>query len=350
MRKRLEKYSDGKINWSIYSLLAIILFHLINNFIWLHLDNTYLFHESYNHFLLSAKVFYYLQQQTFPWLSDILGGVGYFRWHGVLVGYLTAPFYFIFGLTQDSGVMVNSSIFLTILVFSTFGIGKVIFDKRAGLLAAFLVSMYPLVFNHLRVYLLDIPLTSMVALAVLLLLKSENLTNKKYSCLFAVASGFGLLIKFNFVLFILGPLSMALYKIFKKNIFKQAKWNMTIIVFILILLSFGFYRLKFGEVAGRIVECSWLSDHIFYRGDSLASILQRWLILGKDYLPFLLQDCFNNSVLPVFFILFLFGVFTFDGQRKILFIWLALPLFFLAFFSTTLILIGILCRSCRLWL
>ncbi|MBU2222364.1 MAG: glycosyltransferase family 39 protein, partial [Candidatus Omnitrophica bacterium] len=211
------------MHWTVLFLTAIILFHLINNLIWLFLDKTYLIYDSWYHFLLSLKVFDYLQQGFFPWLSDILGGVVYFRWHGVLVGYLTAPFYFIFGLTQDSGVMISSSIFLTILVLSTFGVGKVLFDRRVGLLAAFLVSMYPLVFNNLRVYMLDVPLTAMVVLSVYLLLKSENLTNKKYTFLFAFASGLGLLIKFNFALFILGPLAPSIYRAFKKKGFSLAR-------------------------------------------------------------------------------------------------------------------------------
>ncbi|MBU1928364.1 MAG: glycosyltransferase family 39 protein [Candidatus Omnitrophica bacterium] len=319
------------MHWTVLFLTAIILFHLINNLIWLFLDKTYLIYDSWYHFLLSLKVFDYLQQGFFPWLSDILGGVVYFRWHGVLVGYLTAPFYFIFGLTQDSGVMISSSIFLTILVLSTFGVGKVLFDRRVGLLAAFLVSMYPLVFNNLRVYMLDVPLTAMVVLSVYLLLKSENLTNKKYTFLFAFASGLGLLIKFNFALFILGPLAPSIYRAFKKKGFSLARRNIITAILIAVLVTFGFYRLKFWEVASRIYECSWFYAGHFYPGHSITFIVQRWVILSKDFVSFFLKDAFNNSLSPLYFILFVIGAFSKNSWKKVLFSWFFLPLFSLAF-------------------
>jgi len=318
--------------WSALFLVAIILFHLINNFIWLRLDQTYLVDDAYWHFLFSSKVFDLLKQHTFPWLTDIFNYNFSFRWHGILVGYLTAPFYFISGLNQDSGVMVSSSIFFTILMLSIYGVGKVLFDRRVGLLAAFLVSMYPLVFNHMRTYMLDLPLTSMVVLAIFLLLKSDGFTNKKYSLFFAIASGLGLLIKFNFALFILGPLTLTLYKIFRKVGFKQVWRNIAAAIFIVILISFRFYGLKFWEVANRIYGCSWFYAASFYPGYSPASILQRCLAMGTDYLFFFLKDCFNSSVSPVLFILFIFGVFSNKRQRGILFTWLVLPLLLLAFF------------------
>ncbi len=313
-------------------MILLILLHLINNLIWLSLDQTYLLNDAHWHFLFSFRVFDLLRQHAFPWLADISNDYFSFRWHGVFVGYLTAPFYFIFGSTQNSGVMVSSSIFLTILILSIYGVGKVLFDKRVGLLAAFLISMYPLIFNHMRVYMLDLPLASMVVLAIFLLLKSVSFTNKKYSFLFAFASGCGLLIKFNFALFILGPLAITIHSMFKKKSLRKARWNIITAILIVVLVSLGFYRLKFWEVLSRIYGCSWLHAVSFYPGYSPASILQRCLVMGKDYLLFFLRDCFNNSVSPMLFILFLFGVFINNRQTKILFTWLVFPLLVLAFF------------------
>jgi len=331
MNKRLEKDCRGKINWGIYSLVAIILFHFINNLIWLHLDQTYLLDDAHWHFLFSLRVFDFLRERIFPSLAEISNNYFAFRWHGILVGYLTAPFYFIFGLTQDSAVIISSSIFLSILVLSIYGVGKTLFDKRTGLLSAFLVSMYPLVFNHMRTYMLDLPLTSMVVLSVFLLLKTEGFTSRKYSCLFAVISGLGLLIKFNFALFILGPLAIIIYKLLRKNGFKQTWRNMALVLFIIVLISFRFYGLKFWEVANRIYSCSWFYTINFYPRISFIYILQNYLTVGKDYLFFFLRDCFNNSVSPMLFILFSFGIFANNKHRGILFAWLGFPVFLLAF-------------------
>lgn len=331
MLKRPEKNTGGRINWSIYLLAAIILFHLINNLIWLRLDRAYLLNDAHWHFLFSFRVFDLLREHIFPSLAGISNNYFAFRWHGILVGYLTAPFYFIFGLTQDSAVMVSGSIFFTILIASIYGVGKLLFDKKTALLSAFLVSMYPLVFSHTRIYMLDLPLTSMVVLCVLLLLKTEGFTNKKYSYFFAIASGLGLLVKFNFALFILGPLVIILRKVLSKTGFKQAWPNMVAVILIVALISFRFYGLKFWEVANRIYSCSWFYAVNFYPSDPLISIPQRCLTMGKDYLFFFLKNCFYSSVSPALFVLFIFGAVINKRNRGILFTWLALPLLLLAF-------------------
>lgn len=329
---KTQKVSGKSRSRSFLLLAAIILFHLINNLIWLHSDNTYLLNDSHSYFLFSFKVFDSLRQHAFPWLSDIFNDFTAYRWHGVFVQYLTAPFYFLFGVSEDAGAMVNNALFLTVLIFSIYGLGRVLFDERVGLLAAFTVSMYPLVFNQLRIYMLDLPLTAMVALSIFLLLKSEYLSNKKYSCLFAIASGFGLLTKFNFVLFIFGPVCLVFCKILKKEGQRRVGRHIAMVFLLVVLISFAFYRLKFWEVIDRIYRCSWFYAVRFYPGESLLSILGRSLSMGKDFLFWFIQDCVNNSVSFVFFVPFLVGCFAKNRQKTVLFLWLVPPLLILAFF------------------
>lgn len=337
---KLEKKMVGQRKVLVpITLIAIIMFHLINNYIWLKLDNTYLLYDSHWHFLFSLRVFDEIKNHFLPILSNIFADFIYHRWHGIFVAYVTAPFYFIFGTSQDAGVMINSAIFLSALVFSTYGIGKVLFDRKSGILAAFILTMYPLIFNHLRIYMLDLPLTAIITLSIYLLLLTDNFTKKKYSFLFAISVGLGMLTKFSFAGFIAGPLFLTLYRAFisnqrEKNIRMIQKKNLLIVFFIIVAISFAFYKLKFWEVLARIYGCSWLYAIRYYPNYSFLSLIHRWLTAGKDFLFWCIEDMINNSLSFLFFFLFIVSLPTFIrkkiNNKNILYLWVFLPLLFLS--------------------
>ena len=325
---------DKKRTMMLIILASIILFHLINNYIWLKMDNTYLLHDAHWHFLFSLRVFDEIRNSVIPILSNIFNDFVYYRWHGIFVAYITAPFYFIFGTSQNAGVMINAAIFLTILVFSTYGIGKKLFNEKAGLLATFIVTMYPLIFNHLRIYMLDLPLTSMITLSIYLLLLTENFTNKNYSLLFAISAGLGMLTKFSFVGFIIGPLSLVLYRAcINKKIQLIQKKNILTVFLIIIIIPFAFYRLKFWEVFNRIYECSWLYTSSNFSVHSLFLYIYSVISLAKDFLLWCLKNMINNSISFLFFCAFVIGLPIFFikkiGYKKILYLWILLPILFL---------------------
>lgn len=328
-----------KVN-AIIILPSILLFQLINNYIWLKLDKTYLLFDSHWHFLLSLKVFDVIKSFPIPLLPDVFNNFTYHRWHGMLVSFITAPFYFIFGVSQDIGIILSNTIFLSILIVSTYGIGKKIFNKQTGMLAAFLVSMYPLIFNQLRVYMLDVPLTAVVALSVYLLLLTDNFTKGFYSLLFGISVGLGMLTKFNFAGFIIGPLCLVLSRtFFLKQRSKKCKStqnrNIFTVLLIAILISSMFYALKLGDVLNRVYESSWMYCVQYYSEYSLLPLLQRWLVTGIDFLYWCMQELINNSMSLTFFFVFLWGIYTLFRikleNKKMLYLWIFLPLFFLAF-------------------
>jgi len=332
--KNSKKFAGIKGRVMPFGFLSVILlFHLINNYIWLKLDNTYLLFDSHNHFLFSLRALEGIKNNIIPILP-------YSRWHGLFTGYLTSPFYLFFGSSQDAGAMINSTIFLTILVLSTYGIGKKLLNEKAGILSAFILTMYPLIFNQLRVYMLDIPLTAMVTLSIFLLLLTENFANKKYSLLFAVSAGLGMLTKFNFLGFIAGPLSIVLYKAFSapeketKLRFRQ-KGNILIIFFLATAILLPFYMLKFREIFARIYACSWFHVSKYYPGLSFPSLMHEWLSIGWRFILWFIKDSINNSVTFLFFCAFLIGLPVFfmkkTCERNILLLWALLPLFCLSF-------------------
>ncbi|MBU1862068.1 MAG: glycosyltransferase family 39 protein, partial [Candidatus Omnitrophica bacterium] len=76
----------------------------------------------------------------------------------------------------------------------------------------FLLYMYPLIFESFRQFQLDSPLTAMVALSILFLIKCNDFTSRKYSLLLGVSLGWGMLVKGQVILYIIWPLCFVLYR------------------------------------------------------------------------------------------------------------------------------------------
>ena len=68
-----------------------------------------------------------------------------------LYQFLTIPFIYLFGRSEDAALSVNV-IFGAILLLSTYGIARFAGNGKAGLLAAFLVATYPPIVNLSRIY------------------------------------------------------------------------------------------------------------------------------------------------------------------------------------------------------
>jgi 4-amino-4-deoxy-L-arabinose transferase-like glycosyltransferase len=155
------------------------------------------------------------------------------------------PLSLIFGFTLDTGVIGNS-FYMVIMALSIYGIGKILYTRNAGLIAAFLVSCYPLIASMSREYIISVMLTAMVTLAYYLFLKSENFENKKYSILFSFIYAVGLMVKWTFFIYTLPAVLAGLWgwKIGLKDRIIQSAYYMGMIAALLIV---PFFILIIGE-------------------------------------------------------------------------------------------------------
>ena len=85
----------GSVPYFLLFLLWLVL--LVNNYIWLTLDATYLTYDAHRHFLVSLKILDAFQDFSPQLLHRILQAT---QLHPPLVGVFTAPFYFLFGASQ----------------------------------------------------------------------------------------------------------------------------------------------------------------------------------------------------------------------------------------------------------
>src|SRR3989338_842916 len=134
--------------------------------------------------------------------------------------YATALSYTIFGVNDFSSVLfvLLTSLGSIILIFY---FGKLLFDEKAGLMAAFLLSFFPLDIAYSTKLLTDLPSAFFMALGVYFFLYSEIKSKMKYGIgyfLSGIFIGIGYLIKETAVLI---GLFFITYNIFKKRIKKE---------------------------------------------------------------------------------------------------------------------------------
>jgi 4-amino-4-deoxy-L-arabinose transferase-like glycosyltransferase len=118
-------------------------------------------------------------------------------------------------------VFANSLVFLTVLTFSLYGIGKSLWGRRTGLLAALVAATSPMLVTQFKEFQIDAALTAMAALCLYLLIKCDHFRNKKYSLLLGMALGFSMLTKWTFLPVLILPLiyllGMCLYRSWKEK-------------------------------------------------------------------------------------------------------------------------------------
>ncbi|MDP2924109.1 MAG: glycosyltransferase family 39 protein [Candidatus Omnitrophota bacterium] len=207
-------------------LVSLILFHLINNYIWLRIDNVPLIFDAHKNFMVSLKIFKAFSNFPHSFLSNIIKATES-GLYAPFVPFIVSTFYKIIGINYDKGVMINNIIFLPILVFSAFGIGKKMFNKQVGLLAAFLLTMYPIIFNQLKLYMLELPAVAMVSLSIYILLRTNNFRNLRYSILFGMVLSLSILTHYKTLFFIIVPLLVVVFYILLDvlTFFKPIRWH-----------------------------------------------------------------------------------------------------------------------------
>jgi 4-amino-4-deoxy-L-arabinose transferase-like glycosyltransferase len=137
----------------------------------------------------------------FQWLETYL-------FYAPLTYWVTDIFYGLFGVGTPTAIFSNI-VFIAVLAFSTYGIGKRLWTRRVGLLATVFVLASPVIVSNFKEYMLDAPLTAMVALALYLLIRSETFARRWPSLLFGIVCGLGLLTKWTFPVFVALPVAVA---------------------------------------------------------------------------------------------------------------------------------------------
>ncbi len=126
---------------------------------------------------------------------------------GHIVGALAA---LIGGVSVAAPIVGSNLVFVPLLALGCYQTGRLLYGPLAGMLAVIFVLGSPLLISLFHVFLLDPPLTALVAVAVWLVLASEDFSRTGISALAGLAVGLGMNIKVQFALFLAGLVLIAL--------------------------------------------------------------------------------------------------------------------------------------------
>jgi 4-amino-4-deoxy-L-arabinose transferase-like glycosyltransferase len=184
-------------------LVGLFAFHTINNWKWVAANLTLMGWDRSSHL---AKTLIYNDILQHIDLRSVFTALTW-PWNRPPLPFLTAvPFYRLFGISTDVALMSNCA-FLAILLCSVYGIGHILHNRKVGLLGAFLVSFYPVLFSISRLSYVDYALTAMVALGIYLVLKTDGFRSRNWSLLSGLGMGLGLLTKWPFIAFAGAPIA-----------------------------------------------------------------------------------------------------------------------------------------------
>lgn len=183
-------------------LLCVVAFHLILAWVWIRVDVASPYWDEAG----------YLYHGTVQLDALRSGGVaGWYRtWLSLdrirpdLVSALTIPFFAIFGVTNDAGLLVNL-LALGLLLIATYGLGSAIHGRRAGLLAAVIIGGYPMLIGLSHTLMMELTMTALVAATLCCLWRSNGFSDVRWMLAAGLVTGLGFLTKVFFVVFVAGP-------------------------------------------------------------------------------------------------------------------------------------------------
>jgi 4-amino-4-deoxy-L-arabinose transferase-like glycosyltransferase len=315
-----------------FILLALLLFHIINNFIIIANDNTPLLWDGGDYFYRSLRyydVFVNFDSNFISRFNDVS------QYRPPLLMLSSLPLYFVFGRSTDVAAMTNI-LYLIILVLSVYGIGRRIHSKEVGLMAAFIVSVFPIIFGLSRSYWQDFPLTAMVSLSIYLLIRADYFRDRKYSILFGLSIGLGMLTKWTYFVFLTGPFFYFIISAFREKTEddkKRDKSKLNAIISILVgMVVASFWYIPNGlDIASKLFG---LSVGVTGKGDEATRFQQLGETIGPSgtlkSLVFYGGMLVNEQVTFFFAGLFLiFTVLLLKRERKktfwMLLLWIVIP-------------------------
>ena len=135
---------------------------------------------------------------------------------------LIVPFLLIFGLSQSYlwGIFTNGLLYVA-TIFGIYFVARNFLSGSASFLAAFIFALYGWTLLHLHLTYSETATSAFVVWTILFLIKSDYFRNKKFSILFGLFLGLGLLVKWITLVFVSGPLLFVLYQVLKKGLFKK---------------------------------------------------------------------------------------------------------------------------------
>jgi len=220
--------------WQSLFLLGIIVFCIVNNYIILKQDTRPLVMNSAYYLTNSLSYYSILRDLTISNVIPSIKEALYITPIPPLFMLTALPFYYVLGKSVDTAV-ISQILYMIILIFSVYGIGKHFYNKKVGVLAAFITITMPGIMALSRTYRPDLSLTAMTTLSFYMLLLTNNFKNKKYSVLFGIIAGLSFFTKMSNIVFFITI--TGIYSIFKLKLREIKIKNIALAVILLLIIA-----------------------------------------------------------------------------------------------------------------
>jgi len=236
----------------------------------------------------------------------------------------------------DLMIFLTGILFFSILLISVYKIGVLLYGEEIGALAAIVLSFSPIIFNYTRISILDLPITAMLSLSFLSLLKTNKFTSLFFSILTGILLALAQFTKETAIIFILPVFSYYAFislhsRAERKKTIKC--FSITIIVFLSLLSLVYFYpanRDAFKTYWGKSFLLNNVSDLFYYF--KAAVPLYFGIILSIPLIPLLLSYLYRIKRSNLFlstWLIFPFLLFSLSPNKEPRFLLPLLPPLFL---------------------
>lgn len=216
-------------------------------------------------------------------------------------------FYILFGPQGQMVIMVNS-IYIVLAIIFTYLIGKNIFNGFIGLLAVFILTSFPGFISFSRQYWIEFGLIGYVCLDIYLLLKTNLFENRKYSILLGISLALSFLHKYEFVIFLIGPLLLVIYESQVLKDILKARWSNRLMNFILVLaFSLGFSSFWWLRHGNDLIGRMFFAVFCRYDADKIVKASYLYNKFSYDSLTFYLK-VINSLTGRIFSIIFILSI------------------------------------------
>jgi 4-amino-4-deoxy-L-arabinose transferase-like glycosyltransferase len=281
-------------HWRRIALIILLVFVVLNNSIWQLQGGGPLQWDDSIHLSESLEASRMVAAPEVP-LKNLL----YVAWYyPPFVSWSAIPFYAVFGEGQFAGSFAITG-FLVVLLLSTYGMGRRLFDENVGLLSALFISAFPIVMELSRQFMLDLPLASMCALSLYLLIRTDEFNSTGWSLLLGIALGCGSITKWTFTFFLVYPFLFTGAVIFLKDIKNSHRVRNLVLCFI----------------AACAVGIPWYSLHF------MSILMSRSQLLNQDHRTVVDSITYYLQILPqqtswLLFFPLVFGIIFYGRQYR----------------------------------
>lgn len=188
----------------LWLLAGVLLLFLLVNAVWLALDHSISAWDDSFYLANSLRTYDALTDHGVPGLvHQYLFGMSA---KAPLIEVLPIPAYLLFGRHPRVALIANLFL-LAVLLTAVYLLGAAFGSRRAGMFALLVAGAMPMIYGMSRVYLVEVGLMALVTVGLLLVARWEVGAAPWMAPALGVVSGFGLLMKTSFPVFLAAPIA-----------------------------------------------------------------------------------------------------------------------------------------------